>query len=147
MIYYRTSIVSKDKRTTIRNEMIRFRISLNGLKSEFRAASCHEMHPEKREEGAYNGISIRVESLSVKIVTRAGPFAANEKIISFQASTELSGSRFNFADLLVISIRPQNTRQHPFPISPSFPSSSLPFRCPSLDRNRSSFYSASLNFP
>ena len=143
------SIVSKDKRATIRKEKTS-KISSNGLWKVSLERHPVTMHPEKGEEGAYNGISIRdVESLSVKIVTRARPFAANEKIISFQASTELSGSRFNFVDLF--SDIDSAAKHTPASLShlPPFPSSSssLPFRCPSLDRNRSSFYSASLNFP
>lgn len=108
-IYYRTSIVTKDKRTTIRNETIE---DFGFLWTGWKVSS--ERHPVTMHPERITGY----RSLSVKIVTRARPFAANEKIISFhRASTELYGSRFNFVDLLVISIRPQNTRQHPFPIS------------------------------
>lgn len=66
-----------------------------------------------------------MSNLSVKIVTRARLLAANEKIISFRGSTELSGSWLNSVDLLTISIRPQNTR--PTTILSSHSHFSLPF--------------------
>lgn len=143
---YRTSIVTKDKRTTIRNETIRFRVSLNGLKSEFRAASCHDA---SRKGGAYNGISISLGKNRYKSSSFRRKWENNLVPQGFhrviRVAVQLCGS---FSDIDSAAKHAPASLSHLLPSHPSFPSSpSLPFRCPSLDRDRSSFYSASLNFP